>query len=308
MRELSQVLVTGALGSVGLPLWAELEARGHSVWGCDVRHGGRSNYQRCDVGEYRQVDDLLSRQAFDYVYHAAAEFGRNNGEMFYESLWRTNAIGTKNMIRLQERHRFRMIVFSSSEVYGDYPDVMTEDVMDAQPVKQMNDYAISKWVNELQVLNSAARFGTESVRVRLFNTYGPGEYYTPFRSAICMFVHQALHRLPYTVYLGHHRTSTYIDDCIRTLANIIDRFVPGEVYNIAGEEYHDMKMVSDMVLEAVGCDDSLVNYVEGEAGNTLDKKSDNAKARRDLGYETRTPLRDGIRRTVDWQRSVYGVR
>jgi dTDP-glucose 4,6-dehydratase len=304
---MSRVLITGALGSVGLPLWTQLLERGHEVVGCDVRHSGRHNYERCDIAEFRQIEDLLERRQIDYVYHAAAEFGRNNGETFYESLWRTNAIGTKNMLRLQERHRFRMITFSSSEVYGDYPDVMTEDVMDSQPIKQMNDYAISKWVNELQVLNSAARFGTETVRVRLFNTYGPGEYYTPFRSAICMFVHQALHRESYTVYLGHHRTSTYIDDCVRTLANIVDRFVPGEVYNIAGEEYHDMKMVSDMVLEAARRDDSLVKYVEGEAGNTLNKKSDNAKARRDLGYETRVKLKEASRRTVEWQRSVYGV-
>ena len=51
---------------------------------------------------------------------AAAEFGRWNGEDFYETLWRTNAVGTKNVIRLQERLKFRLIHFSSSEVYGDW--------------------------------------------------------------------------------------------------------------------------------------------------------------------------------------------
>jgi len=43
----------------------------------------------------------------------------------------------------------------------------------------MNDYAISKWLNEMQILNSAAMFGTETVRMRLFNVYGAGEHYTP---------------------------------------------------------------------------------------------------------------------------------
>ena len=54
--------------------------------------------------------------------------------------------------------------------------------MDAHEIKQMNDYAMSKWVNEMQVRNSAIQYGTESVVVRLFNTYGPGEYYSPYRS------------------------------------------------------------------------------------------------------------------------------
>ena len=50
--------------------------------------------------------------------------------------------------------------FSSSEVYGDFDGVMSEDVMDKVEIKQMNDYAMSKWVNEMQVLNSATQFHT----------------------------------------------------------------------------------------------------------------------------------------------------
>jgi dTDP-glucose 4,6-dehydratase len=305
---MSRILITGGLGAVGTPLWKLLESRGHDVWGCDMKHSDRAHYTRCDVGDFRQLQDLFDAHEFDYVYHAAAEFGRNNGENYYETLWRTNAIGTKHLIRLQEKRRFRMIVFSSSEVYGDWPELMTENVLDEHPIKQMNDYATSKWVNELQVLNSAARFGTETVRVRLFNTYGPGEFFTPFRSVICVFIYCALHGLPYTVFLDHHRTSTYIDDCVRTLANIADRFKPGEVYNIAGDEYHDIRTLSDRILAYLGKNDTLVKYLEFEKHNTRDKKTDNAKARRELGYETTVPLDEGLRRTIEWQREVYRVR
>jgi dTDP-glucose 4,6-dehydratase len=241
------------------------------------------------------------------VYHAAAEFGRNNGEDHYENMWRTNVIGTKNILGLQERYRFRMIFFSSSEVYGDYRGVMTEDVMERCPIRQMNDYAISKWVNEMQILNSAERFGTETVRVRLFNTYGPGEYYSPYRSMVCLLVYRALHNLPYTVYLNHHRTSTYIDDCVRTLGNIVENFKPGGVYNIGGDEYHDVKAVSDLVLQYFGKDDSLVQYKEAEPYTTLDKQVDNSKAKRDLGYKTTIDLREGLRRTIEWQRQEYAI-
>ncbi|MHC3129387.1 MAG: NAD-dependent epimerase/dehydratase family protein, partial [Candidatus Bathyarchaeota archaeon] len=176
----------------------ELERRGHEVWACDLMHSEKPNYIRCDVSKYRQVERMFSEHDFDYVYHAAAEYGRWNGEDYYENLWMTNAVGTKNILRMQEKKRFRMIFFGSAEVYGDYDSVMSEDVMDKVPIKQMNDYAIVKWVNELQIMNSATMFGTETVRVRLFNVYGSGEHYTPYRGWIPKFIHNALNDKPYT--------------------------------------------------------------------------------------------------------------
>src|SRR4030042_7184201 len=159
---MAKILVTGGLGAVGKPLSGELKKRGNEVWVADRVHSAESNYVRCDVGEFHQVERLLTSTKFDYVYHLAAEFGRRNGEDFYENLWKTNAIGNKNFIRMQERLKFRMVFFSSSEVYGDYRQEMREDVMDKVAVKQMNDYAMSKGVNEMQLLNSAAALGTET--------------------------------------------------------------------------------------------------------------------------------------------------
>jgi len=304
---MAKILVTGGLGAVGKPLSAELKKRGNDVWIADRVHSAEANYVRCDVGEFHQVERLLDGAGFDYVYHLAAEFGRRNGEDFYENLWKSNAIGTKNFIRMQERLKFRMIFFSSSEVYGDYRDVMLEDVMDKVAVKQMNDYAMSKWVNEMQILNSAGRFGTETVRVRLFNTYGPGEYYSEYRSAICVFIYKALHNQPYTVYTKHERTSSYIDDSAKTLANIVDNFKASEVYNIAGHELHNMKTASDIILKYLGKDDSLVEYKDAQPETTLVKKVDVSKAVRDLKHKSTVSLEEGIPRTIEWQKEVYKV-
>jgi len=300
-----RVLVTGGLGAVGSKLVAELRTRDHEVWVADRSHSAGPNYIRCDVGMYRQVEEIFEQSEFDYVYHLAAEFGRNNGEDFYETLWHSNAVGTKNMLRMQEKHGFRMVFTSSSEVYGDWQGVMSEDVMMEHPIRQLNDYAVTKWVNEQQIMNSADRFGTETVRVRLFNTYGPGEPYSEYRSVICQFVYRALQDMRYPVYLHHHRSSTYIMDCVRTLANISENFRPGEVYNIAGDEYHDIKTLSDMILGYLGKDDSIVDYVDFEAHNTRDKKSDNTKAKRDLDHQCTVTLEEGIPLTVDWQKKVY---
>ncbi len=305
-----KILVTGGLGAVGAPLAARLREAGHEVWVLDRAHphGDRgSNYYRCDVGEHRQLERVFDEVKLDCVYHAAAEFGRINGEDFYENLWRTNAVGTKNLIRLQEKHGFRMAVFSSSEIYGAYPGVMGEEVPDQHPIQQLNDYAVSKWVNELQVRNSTALHGTETVIVRLFNTYGPGEPYSEYRSVICKFIYCALHGLPYTVYLDHRRTSSYIDDTVRTLATICERFRPGAVYNIAGDTLHDIKSVSDMILAQCGRGDELVRYLPSEVHNTRDKRATNELARRELDHRQTVGLEEGIARTIAWQRAYYGV-
>lgn len=300
-----RILVTGGIGAVGTPLVEELRARGNEVFVCDLPHSEGPNYFRCDVANFRQLERVVEACEPDVVYHLAAEFGRWNGEDYYELVWDSNAIGMKNVLRLQERRGFRTVFTSSSEVYGDWTDVMFEDVLEKHPIRQMNDYAISKWVNEMQIMNSADRHGTETVRVRLFNTYGPGEHYSSYRSVACQFIYHALHDLPYTVYLDHHRTSSYITDTVRTMANISENFVPGEVYNIAGSEYHDIKALSDLILECVGRDDSIVTYVPFEAHNTRDKKADVSKAERDLGHHASVPLAEGIPLTVAWQKQVY---
>jgi dTDP-glucose 4,6-dehydratase len=263
------------------------------------------NYLRCDVSKYRQVEHIFTEHGFDYVYHAAAEYGRWNGEDYYENLWSTNAVGTKNVLRMQEKKGFRMIFFGSAEVYGDYEGVMSEDVMDEAPIKQMNDYAISKWVNELQIVNSAAMFKTETVRVRLFNVYGVGEHYTPYRGWIPKFIFKALRDEPYTVYLSHKRTLEYVEDVCRTLANIIDNFKPGEVYNLGGDRQYEIKYVSDLILKSLDKDDSKVTYKEAEPFTTRIKTPDSSKAKRDLGFKLTVSAEEGIKRTVEWFKELY---
>jgi len=305
-----RILVTGGAGFIGTNLVRELESRGHEVFAIDLFNTERENYARADVRSFRQVERIFERHSFDYVYHLAAEYGRWNGEDYYENLWQTNVIGTKHMIRLQEKLRFRMIFFSSAEVYGDFEGVMTEDVMEKNPIGdtyQMNDYAITKWAGELMCLNSAKMFGTETVRVRPVNCYGPHEHYTPYRGFIPKFIYHALFRRPYTVFRGHKRIIDYVEDSCRTWANIVDNFIPGAVYNVAGrpEWERDIREYSDLILAATGRDDSLVTYEEAEPFTTKVKTIDCSRAIRDLGHDPKVPPEEGIRRTVAWMKEYY---
>lgn len=306
---MADILVTGGRGFIGTNLTHELRSRGHRVWTCDILQGEDSQHFRADVSVYQQMDAIFRKLKFDYVYHLAAEYGRWNGEDHYHNLWLTNVVGTKNMLRLQEQHRFRMIFFSSAEVYGDYDGLMSEDVMDKIPIKQMNDYAITKWAGELQCLNHELMFGVEVVRVRPVGCYGPHEYYSRYRGVIPIFVYHALLGKKFTVYCGHKRIFDYVEDTCRTIANIVDNFIAGEVYNIGGREdwVASIEELADIVLDATGADPSLAVYKGEEAFTTRGKIVDFSKARRDLKHDPKVDICEGIRRYTAWARKVYGT-
>ena len=304
-----RILITGSQGTIGKPLCEELRKRGHEVFGCDLFHQKNDNYIRADISNYRQMEKVfLSVGRLDYVYHLAAEFGRINGEEYYETLWQTNVIGTRNILELQKVHGFKLIFASSSEIYsGDHSNFyLHEDLPLTTSLFQNNDYAISKWVNELQIMNFEKRHGNQCVRLRFFNAYGPGEGYHSYRSVVCLFCYRALHGLPWTVYEGYHRVFMFIDDFIPTLANVCENFIPGEVYNIGGREYRSVKELSDLVLNYTMANMDLVEYLPEDKHNVVNKKPDIQKAIKQFGHDPKTTLEEGIPKTIEWMRQVYG--
>ncbi|MEM0085045.1 MAG: NAD(P)-dependent oxidoreductase [Candidatus Methanomethylicia archaeon] len=302
---MAKILVTGGLGFIGSNLVKELRRRGHEVWLCDLMHSSDPTSIRCDVSKYRQIERIFEQHDFEYVYHLAAEYGRWNGEDYYENLWLTNAVGTKNMIRMQEKRKFKMIFFSSAEIYGDYDGVMMEELPEKIHIHLLNDYAMTKWIGEMMIKNSAMQYGTETVIVRPFNVYGPGEHYHPYRGFIPKFIYHALHDLPYTVYLGHKRTLEYVDDVCKAVANIVDNFKAGEIYNLGGDEQYEIKYISDLILKYLGKDDSKVTYKEAEPFTTKIKKPDSSKAKKDLNFRLTVKPEEGIPRTIEWFKKEY---
>jgi len=315
-----RILVTGSKGIVGEKLVKELTLRGYEVFGIDLNHDPKEyihvhkpnyklcSYARCDIGEYRQIADVIENAGyFDYVYNCAAEFGRWNGENYYEQMWKSNLIGLKNILKLQERYKFKLIHFSSSEVYGDWQGLMREEVTDKEAIKQMNDYAISKWANELQIKNSMLMNNTETVIVRLFNTYGAGEYYTPYRSVNCRICYHGIKGLPIEIYKGHYRSSTYILDCIQTVANIVNNFIPGRIYNIGSKQYHSIEELAKFAWDYIGANPNLITYLDNyEILTTKSKNVDISLSEKELGHKDTIDWKEGIQRTVKWMRYYYG--
>ncbi len=192
---------------------------------------------------------------------------------------------------------------SSSEIYGECTEsLLTEDLSENSPLRQMNDYAISKYVNEQQILNASTRYETESVICRFFNAYGPGEQFHPYRSVVCLFCHNALNHLPWTVYEGYSRVFMYIEDFIPTLATVCERFKPGEIYNIGGTEYRSVRELSDLVLQLTDASPDLVTSMTEDHHNVVSKRPDICKAVRDLGHNPLVTLEEGVPETHDWMR------
>ncbi len=314
MKHKIKVLVTGGAGNIGTNLCNELRGRGHYVISCDLYNTDREDYIRCDVRNYRQIENIFEKYGkFDFVYHLAAEYGRWNGEAYYENLWQTNNVGTKHILRMQEKYKFKLIFFSSCEVYGDYDGFMTEDVMVENKISdtyQMNDYAITKWAGELMCLNSSSMFGTEIVRVRPLNCYGPHEHFTPYRGFIPKFIFHALKGKPYTVYKGHKRIIDYVEDSCYTFANIIDNFIPGSVYNVGGrvEWEKDIKEYSDIILRVTGQNESIVEYKEAEKFTTIIKTVDFSRAIKDLDHNPVIEPEEGIKLTAEWMKKTYNLK
>ncbi len=327
-----RILITGSQGTLGRVLWAELEKRGHSVYGCDLKHSASPRETRCDIAEWRQVERLFGESCpFDAVYHLAAEFGRQNGEDYYEQLWRHNAIGTRNTIEACTRlnPETRLIFASSSEAYGEasvYSPVegapLAESFLDTYAPAFHNEYALSKWTNERQIFIAAQNRGLRACVLRFFNAYGPGEHYSDYRSVVCLFAHRLLTGQNVTVYRNYHRVFMWVGDWARTVANVCERFdalprskgkwhgsrpscVP--VYNIGGEEYTSVEEMLAKLQILIPNSKSKIKVLDKEAANVTNKRPDNSLARADLGHDPQVKLADGLPPTVEWLRAVNGM-
>jgi len=300
-----RVLVTGSLGTIGAPLVTELEERGHEVFGCDLRHSAseEDRYMRADVGDYRQLERVFGAYEPEAVYHLAAEFGRHNGERYYEQVHRTNLTGTRNVLELCKRADARLLFASSSEIYGTCEEeLLTEELSERIPLWQPNEYALSKWANEVQIVNFAARHDLDAVRLRFFNAYGPGEHYHPYRSVIALFCHRALNGIGWTVYRGYYRTFMWHGDFIPTLANALTRAPADEAINIGGCDYRSVEEVSEIILRETGADPDLVTYLPKDVHNVKSKRPCNAKAGLLLDHYPTVTIDEGIPKTLDWMR------
>lgn len=291
-----RLLITGSRGTLGIPLSKELRDRGHEVYGCDLTHCADRHESRCDIREFRQLQLLFEAAEPQMVVHLAAEFGRMNGNDFFEQMWTTNVLGTRNVIDLCVQQNVPLIYASSSEAYGRLADeygVLKEELLDTFAPRHHNEYALSKWVNERQVAIARER-GLKAVGMRIFNVYGPGEHYNRYRSVVCQFIHASLTGEPVHVTQRAVRQLLYVDDFVRTAANIVGKFsaCEGKNINIAHPESVTIEYLASLI--------GVVQNHLPDPHNVTCKVADITMAKQLLDHDPQVSIQEGVKRTQKW--------
>ena len=326
-----RVFVTGIEGVLGTVLAKELRARGHEVFGCDLRHSADPNVVRADVSNSRQLCEALDHfhgplweRSYDLFFNFAAEFGRKNGEDFFEDLWRTNMIGNQNVINECIIRDIVMVFESSSEAYGlseiyNNGEALREEMLDQFVPSFHNQYSLSKWANERQIHTAVRNEGLGAIILRFFNVYGPPEHFSPYRSVVCQFAWKLLNGLPLTVNREGKRSHLWIGDWANTVANIaqedrLKRLFNGQVwpgaggtpnvpvFNIGGTEYETVEhlyyLLKEIVSEIPQVPFSDVTFIDSELANSATKQPDNTQAIRYLDHNPVMPFEEGLEETV----------
>jgi UDP-glucose 4-epimerase len=317
-----KALITGGAGFIGSHLSELLLDQGHEVWVLDdLSTGSLDNIEHLrDRDDFHLVvDSVLHWSAVneltykcDVVYHLAAAVGvRLIVEQPVQTLV-TNLRGTE--IVLEHCHRFgkRVLVASTSEVYGDHREerpLVEGDRRIYGPTTQKRwAYADSKAMDEFLALAHHVEHGLDCVIVRLFNTVGPrqsGQY----GMVIPTFVQRALANEPIEIHGDGNQTRCFchVADTIRALAALMEEGRSGEIYNVGSEERISINGLAQRVKELTESG-SRIEYVSYDdvygigIEDMLHRIPSTAKIRATTGWAPGRTLDDILGDVLDYER------
>ena len=324
------ILVTGVAGFIGAAVAEALLARGESVLGLDslndyyevtlkqarlARLEGSPGFRfrRLDLARHEDILPLAAGEpAIDRIVHLAAQAGVRHSLVDPWSYLQSNLAGHLTVLELARRlPRLRHLVYaSSSSVYGGNAKLPAAE---GDPVEQpLSLYAASKRADELMSLTYARLFGTPMTGLRFFTVYGPRGRpdMTPF-----LFTRAVLEGGTITLYDGGRlrRDFTAIEDIVPGVLAALDR-VPtadGEalahrLYNLGNDRPVAVRDFLAVIERACG---RAAVIVERPASIAEPQATwaDLTLARRDLGYDPRVALEEGLPRFVAWFRDYYRI-
>ena len=310
---IKRILVTGGAGFLGSHLCDRLVAAGHDVICVDnfftsqksnIEHLlGKRNFEliRHDVTHplWLEVD-----QIFNLACPAAP------GHYQYNPIKtiKTSVMGAINVLGLAKRNKAKVLHASTSEVYGD-PSVHPQPESywgNVNPIGPRACYDEGKRAAETIFFDYRRQNGVNIRVVRIFNTYGPRMH--PYDGRVVSnFIRQALEHQPITMYGdgGQTRSFCYVDDLIDAILKMMempDDF-PGPV-NIGNPGEFTIRQLAEMVIELSGSRSKIVDDRPKPQDDPMQRKPDIALAKARLGWEPKIPLREGLKRTIDWFKSI----
>ena len=320
-----KVLVTGGAGYIGSNLVDTLVTRGDQVTVLDnlstgslrniSHHFGASGFEFVnDSILNEQPLDGLVRQV-DLVFHLAAAVGVKYIVDDPIDAIRTNVRGTENVLASCFRYWKRVVVASTSEVYGKSTGgALKEDddrVLGPTTINRWA-YSASKAIDE-HFAYAYHRGGLPVSIVRYFNSYGPRVNEDGYGSVIANFIRQALTGQPMTVHGDGSQTRcfTFVADTVRgTILAGEKEAAVGEAFNIGAGEEVTIKELAYLIRDLCGSDSPVTHvpyrdYYGHSYEDTPRRRPDTQKASRCLSFTAEVSLRDGLRTTIEWCRQNY---
>jgi UDP-glucose 4-epimerase len=298
-------LVTGGAGFLGIALSNRLAHDGHQVRVIDDLSAGdparldeRVLFTRGDVADRPKLWTLL--QDVDCVYHLAARVLVSESILYPREYNDVNAGGTVSLMEAMRDAGVRRVVFTSSgAVYGEQAH---QPVREDQPPNPQSPYAVSKLAAEYYVRTIGALWGIETVILRIFNAYGPGQSLPPSHPPVVpRFLHQALRGGSLVVFGGGGQTRdfVYISDVVEALvAAATAADVDRRIVNVGSARDTSINDLADLVAQVVGREVQVL-HSPAEGGGVSHLCADIACARQLLNYEPQMDLVQGLRLTLE---------
>ena len=251
-----------------------------------------------DICDSLVVTGLLSE--VDAIINFAAESHVDRSISGAADFVQTNIMGVQvllDAIKVTGR-KIRFLQVSTDEVYGSIESgSWTED----WPLQPNSPYSASKASGELLARSYFKTHGMDVVVTRCSNNYGTHHF--P-EKLIPLFITNIIEGRKVPVYgTGENiRDWLHVDDHCRGIYSVLMNGRSGEVYNIGGGRELTNNKITNLILEAMGADESSIEYVEDRKGHDLRYSVDWTKINRELGYEPQVKFEDGLRETIQWYR------
>ncbi len=307
-RDNLRALVTGGAGFIGSHLCERLLAEGYRVVCMDnLRTGNLENVARLlDSPDFEYVHHDVTTHidlpgGLDEVYHLASPASPADFERIPIPILKVGALGTYNSLGLALAKGARIMLASTSEVYGDplvhpQPEEYWGNV---NPIGIRGVYDEAKRYAESITMAYRRHHGVDTRIVRIFNTYGPRMRPDDGRM-IPNFISQALAKRPITIYGDGTQTRSvqYVDDLIEGLLRLM-RSGESRPVNIGNPVEYTVREVAEMILSLSGSAGGLA-FEPLPEDDPRQRCPDITRARKVLGWEPRLPARAGLKMTLDW--------
>jgi len=303
-----RILVTGGAGFIGSNLVDRFIAEGHEVAIIDNLATGRrtninpaASFHEMSITDADAVAAVFAQERPEVVSHHAAQMDvrRSVREPQFDA--ETNIIGTINVIEAGCAAGTRKLIFSSSggAVYGDAATIPTPE--DA-PLQPLSHYGTSKRSAELYFGLYGRLYGLAWTVLRYANVYGPRQNPHGEAGVNAIFANMMLRGETPTIFGKGDKTRDYVfaGDVVEANVLALERG-DGEILNIGTGVQTTDQEVYDAVAAAVGYDRPPI-YGDERPGDVRHSCVDPSKAREVLGWEPTVEFREGVRRTVEYQR------